>query len=193
MYVLLTTDRSGWYKRVERNGWRLVSDQLIQYYTRALDPVYVETSEKKTTFHHNRVITCSSWLRALRMPTHELWPSACSSPHTERQSVLLERRPVSSREVGRTVRLYIGTVHYNYGLNINNCWSVFSSKHSDRWYYFGTAADIRATQSRMVSSFHNPDGKGLKELNSVEKVNVTWLGIPIPGSQIFFSIPKSWD
>ena len=46
-------DRGGWYQRAENNGWRLVSDRLI---THAMsDPITWETSNRKTTFHHNKL------------------------------------------------------------------------------------------------------------------------------------------
>lgn len=46
-------DRSGWYKRIENNGWRLVSDRLI---THAMsDPVTWSTSNKTVEFNHNKL------------------------------------------------------------------------------------------------------------------------------------------
>ncbi len=47
------SDKSGWYQRSENNGWRLVSDRLIQHLMS--DPVTWESSRKKVDFHHNKV------------------------------------------------------------------------------------------------------------------------------------------
>jgi hypothetical protein len=49
------TDRSGWYKRVENNGWRIVSDQLIQQYMKSVDPVTSESASKKINFHYSKL------------------------------------------------------------------------------------------------------------------------------------------
>ncbi|XP_005100041.1 protein MFI [Aplysia californica] len=45
-------DQDGWYKRVENNGWRLVSDRLIHHIMN--DPITWETSNKEYKFDHNR-------------------------------------------------------------------------------------------------------------------------------------------
>ena len=51
--INLFLDKSGWNKRIENNGWRLVSDRLI---TNILsDPVTWETSRKPVEFSHNKV------------------------------------------------------------------------------------------------------------------------------------------
>ncbi|ESO94852.1 hypothetical protein LOTGIDRAFT_65972, partial [Lottia gigantea] len=47
------TDKSGWYQRVENNGWRLVSDRLIHHIMS--DPITWETSNKKYEFHHDKL------------------------------------------------------------------------------------------------------------------------------------------
>lgn len=44
-------DQTGWYSRIENNGWRLVSDRL----TLMSDPITYETSRKKVDFHHNKL------------------------------------------------------------------------------------------------------------------------------------------
>lgn len=46
-------DQEGWYRRVENNGWRLVSDRLIHHIMN--DPVTWETSRKEYKFDHNRL------------------------------------------------------------------------------------------------------------------------------------------
>ncbi|KAK6187563.1 hypothetical protein SNE40_005561 [Patella caerulea] len=46
-------DKSGWYQRVENNGWRLVSDRLIHHIMS--DPVTWESSKKKYEFHHDKL------------------------------------------------------------------------------------------------------------------------------------------
>jgi len=54
--VLLTfTDSSNWYKRVENNGWRIVSDKLISQITRSSDSLTLETSSKKFDFRYSKV------------------------------------------------------------------------------------------------------------------------------------------
>jgi hypothetical protein len=56
----------GWYARVENNGWRLVSDRLLN---NLWDPVTYRTTNKPVAFHHNKVVyidfmpaNCSSFL-----------------------------------------------------------------------------------------------------------------------------------
>jgi len=49
------TDNSNLYKRVENNGWRIVSDQLISKITKSGDPLTVESSSKKFDFHPSKV------------------------------------------------------------------------------------------------------------------------------------------
>ncbi|ELU12370.1 hypothetical protein CAPTEDRAFT_228976 [Capitella teleta] len=46
-------DCVGWYQRLENNGWRLVSDRLINH--AFSDPVTWETSIKKTEFVHDKL------------------------------------------------------------------------------------------------------------------------------------------
>ncbi|KAH9512261.1 hypothetical protein Btru_041325 [Bulinus truncatus] len=46
-------DKQGWYKRIENNGWRLVSDRLIHHILN--DPVTWETSKKEYKFDHSRL------------------------------------------------------------------------------------------------------------------------------------------
>ncbi|KAI8791723.1 protein MFI [Biomphalaria glabrata] len=46
-------DKQGWYKRIENNGWRLVSDRLIHHILN--DPVTWETSRKEYKFDHSRL------------------------------------------------------------------------------------------------------------------------------------------
>ncbi|XP_074651138.1 protein MFI-like [Tubulanus polymorphus] len=46
-------DRERWYKRLDNNGWRLVSDRLITHLM--ADPVTWESSKKKVEFHHNKL------------------------------------------------------------------------------------------------------------------------------------------
>ncbi|XP_038078313.1 protein MFI-like [Patiria miniata] len=46
-------EREGWYKRMENNGWRLVSDRLLLRPEQ--DPVTWETSNKKVDFHHAKL------------------------------------------------------------------------------------------------------------------------------------------
>lgn len=46
----------GWYRRFENNGWRLVSDRVIHRLLQtSMDPVTVQTSDKRTEFHYSRV------------------------------------------------------------------------------------------------------------------------------------------
>ncbi|XP_052807241.1 uncharacterized protein LOC128236422 isoform X1 [Mya arenaria] len=47
-------DQTGWYQRMDNNGWRLVSDRLIHHIM--ADPVTWETSNKKYVFHHDKII-----------------------------------------------------------------------------------------------------------------------------------------
>ena len=47
------TDHSGWYRREDNNGWRLVSDRLIPHIM--ADPITWETSQKKYEYHHDKV------------------------------------------------------------------------------------------------------------------------------------------
>jgi len=55
-HVLLSfADSFRWYKRVENNGWRIVSDKLISQITRSADPLTLETSSKKFEFRHSKV------------------------------------------------------------------------------------------------------------------------------------------
>lgn len=42
---------SGWYKRVENNGWRLLSNKFWEF----ADPITVETSTKATVFHFSKL------------------------------------------------------------------------------------------------------------------------------------------
>jgi len=53
-YVLFT-DISKWYKRVEYNGWRIVSDQLISRLTKYGEPLILESASKKYDFHPSKV------------------------------------------------------------------------------------------------------------------------------------------
>ncbi|CAC5409950.1 Uncharacterized protein C11orf65,Uncharacterized protein C11orf65 homolog [Mytilus coruscus] len=46
-------DKNEWYKRVDNNGWRLVSDRLIHHLM--ADPVTWETSNKKYEFNHDKL------------------------------------------------------------------------------------------------------------------------------------------
>lgn len=48
----LQDDQDGWYKRIENNGWRLVSDRLVQHLT---DPITWETSNKKYQYSHDKL------------------------------------------------------------------------------------------------------------------------------------------
>ncbi|PIK34625.1 hypothetical protein BSL78_28553 [Apostichopus japonicus] len=45
--------RTGWYQRIENNGWRLVSDRLILKADQ--DPVTWESSKKTQEFHHSKL------------------------------------------------------------------------------------------------------------------------------------------
>lgn len=48
--------RDGWYKRFENNGWRLVSDRVIHRLLQtSMDPVTVQTSDKRAEFHYSRL------------------------------------------------------------------------------------------------------------------------------------------
>ncbi len=54
-------EKTGWYERIENNGWRLVSDRLI---TNLLtDPVTWETSRKKVDFSHVTVLSLLIFVR----------------------------------------------------------------------------------------------------------------------------------
>ncbi|XP_043928558.1 protein MFI [Protopterus annectens] len=44
-------DCSGWYKRVENNGWRLLTNKFWEY----ADPIAVESSTKSTDFHFSKL------------------------------------------------------------------------------------------------------------------------------------------
>lgn len=46
-------DHSGWYRREDNNGWRLVSDRLIHHIM--ADSVTWESSQKKYEYHHDKV------------------------------------------------------------------------------------------------------------------------------------------
>ncbi|KAL8562448.1 hypothetical protein ACOMHN_008592 [Nucella lapillus] len=46
-------DKCGWYQRCENNGWRLVSDRLIQHYLN--DPTTWESSRKTYQFNHSKL------------------------------------------------------------------------------------------------------------------------------------------
>ena len=59
------TDTSNWYKRVENNGWRIVSDQLISKITKSGDPLTLESSSKKFDFHPCKVWFWGSTLIAV--------------------------------------------------------------------------------------------------------------------------------
>ncbi|GFN93734.1 chromosome 11 open reading frame 65 [Plakobranchus ocellatus] len=50
---ILEDNQDGWYRRVENNGWRLVSDRLIHHIMN--DSVTWETSRKEYKFEHNRL------------------------------------------------------------------------------------------------------------------------------------------
>ena len=50
---MFPADSSGWYRRHENNGWRLVSDRLMQTYLN--DQTTYMTSMKKTQFSHTKV------------------------------------------------------------------------------------------------------------------------------------------
>lgn len=52
-YEVNKNDMSGWYQRMDNNGWRLVSDRLIHHIMS--DPVTWETSKKKYEFHHDKL------------------------------------------------------------------------------------------------------------------------------------------
>ena len=54
-YNVSIADHSGWYKRSENNGWRLVSDRLIHHIMS--DPVTWESSQKKYEYSHDKVNT----------------------------------------------------------------------------------------------------------------------------------------
>lgn len=46
-----------WYRRHENNGWRLVSDRVIHHLLQTtMDPVTIETGDKRSRFHHSTVI-----------------------------------------------------------------------------------------------------------------------------------------
>jgi len=49
----LPPDKENWYKRIENNGWRLVSDRLITHMLN--DPVTWSTHSKQINFHHEKV------------------------------------------------------------------------------------------------------------------------------------------
>ncbi|XP_078699181.1 uncharacterized protein LOC144926376 [Branchiostoma floridae x Branchiostoma belcheri] len=49
----LVDDKTGWYERIENNGWRLVSDRLLQ--NAQQDIITWESSRKKVEFHHNKL------------------------------------------------------------------------------------------------------------------------------------------
>ncbi|KAM9436526.1 protein MFI [Clarias gariepinus] len=49
---LVPDDRSGWYRRVENNGWRLLSGKICLLG----DPITQDTSCKRTDFHHCKLI-----------------------------------------------------------------------------------------------------------------------------------------
>lgn len=49
-----TKDTTGWYQRMDNNGWRLVSDRLIHHIM--ADPVTWETSHKKYQYHHDKLV-----------------------------------------------------------------------------------------------------------------------------------------
>lgn len=54
--VLLSfADSLNSYKRVENNGWRIVSDKLISQITRSRDSLTLETSSKKLDFRYSKV------------------------------------------------------------------------------------------------------------------------------------------
>eukprot|EP00794_Sanderia_malayensis_P000090 gene90-694_t len=44
----------GWYERYENNGWRPVSDKLLQHVYK--DPISYSTSQKKQKFHHSKLV-----------------------------------------------------------------------------------------------------------------------------------------
>ncbi|KAL5011017.1 hypothetical protein ScPMuIL_013322 [Solemya velum] len=46
-------DGIGWYRRMDNNGWRLVSDRLIHHIMS--DSITWESSQKKYEFHHNKI------------------------------------------------------------------------------------------------------------------------------------------
>lgn len=46
-------DHSGWYRREDNNGWRLVSDRLIPHIM--ADTVTWESSQKKYEYHHDKL------------------------------------------------------------------------------------------------------------------------------------------
>ncbi|XP_078618735.1 uncharacterized protein LOC144886144 [Branchiostoma floridae x Branchiostoma japonicum] len=49
----IVDDKAGWYERIENNGWRLVSDRLLQ--NAQQDMITWESSRKKVDFHHNKL------------------------------------------------------------------------------------------------------------------------------------------
>ncbi|XP_058231785.1 protein MFI [Hemibagrus wyckioides] len=49
---LVQDDRSGWYRRVENNGWRLLSGKICLHG----DPITQDTSCKRTEFHHCKLV-----------------------------------------------------------------------------------------------------------------------------------------
>ena len=51
----LTSDKRGWYERLENNGWRLVSDRLIHH--AMTDSTTYDSAQKKIDFHHNKAST----------------------------------------------------------------------------------------------------------------------------------------
>ncbi|XP_067234518.1 protein MFI isoform X1 [Chanodichthys erythropterus] len=44
-------DHSGWYQRVENNGWRILSCKISMFE----DPITQNTNEKKIEFHHSKI------------------------------------------------------------------------------------------------------------------------------------------
>nr|XP_006815291.1 PREDICTED: uncharacterized protein C11orf65 homolog [Saccoglossus kowalevskii] len=49
----ITNVKVGWYQRMDNNGWRLVSDRLLQRIDS--DPITWESSHRKINFHHDKL------------------------------------------------------------------------------------------------------------------------------------------
>ncbi|KAL3883320.1 hypothetical protein ACJMK2_029595 [Sinanodonta woodiana] len=47
-------NHSGWYQRMDNNGWRLVSDRLIHHVMS--DPITWESSQKRYEYHHDKLV-----------------------------------------------------------------------------------------------------------------------------------------
>ncbi|KAK2814853.1 hypothetical protein Q7C36_023119 [Tachysurus vachellii] len=150
---LVQDDRTGWYRRVENNGWRLLSGKIYLHG----DPITQDTGCKRTEFHHCKLIRRQDAERKRKIRKIEwmkkMYNEGAVHDHAEhRDTVVLQETSDKSERLepgGVVDREVDELIEWTNALNFD--------EYINEWKLVGTSkSSVLQKDKQQVLSAHDP-------------------------------------